>query len=139
MVITAAQPYSIKSEFMFCEGSAEKNIKPMWKLNNVFLQIKHKIYMKLVKKTITNYLRKTYLKHTKGLLVRSTVTLTKRQKMKYNYEILKRVNCLLTTDVFITLKEDKPNFTTNSKCRLINPSKSELGKVINFLNAKMNH
>ena len=33
------------------------------------------------------------------------------------------------TSAFITLKDNKDNFETNPKCRLINPSKSELGKV----------
>ena len=33
------------------------------------------------------------------------------------------------TPAFITLKDHKDNFETNPKCRLINPSKSELGKV----------
>ena len=30
---------------------------------------------------------------------------------------------------FITLKDHKDDFNTNPKCRLINPAKSELGKV----------
>ena len=30
---------------------------------------------------------------------------------------------------FITLKDHKDNFNSNPKCRLINPSKTELGKV----------
>ena len=42
------------------------------------------------------------------------------------------------TDASITLKDHKPNFTTNPKCRLINPSKSELGKVSEFLIEKVN-
>ena len=33
------------------------------------------------------------------------------------------------TELFITLKDRKDNFESNSKCRLINPAKSELGKV----------
>ena len=41
-------------------------------------------------------------------------------------------------DALITLKDDKPNFTTNPKCRLINPLKSELGKVSKFLIEKVN-
>ena len=42
------------------------------------------------------------------------------------------------TDASITLKDYKPNYTTNPKCRLINPSKSELGKVSEFLIEKVN-
>ena len=30
---------------------------------------------------------------------------------------------------FFTLKDDKENFQSNSRCRLINPVKSENGKV----------
>ena len=44
-----------------------------------------------------------------------------------------RVNCLPTTDVFITLKQHEPNFTVNRKCRLFSSSKSELGeRLVNF-------
>ena len=32
-------------------------------------------------------------------------------------------------DAFITIKDHKENFPSNVKCRLINPSKGELGKV----------
>ena len=32
-------------------------------------------------------------------------------------------------NAFITLKDHKPNFHTDTKCRLINPAKSEMGKV----------
>ena len=32
-------------------------------------------------------------------------------------------------NAFVTLKDHKENFDTNPKCRLLNPSKSELGKV----------
>ena len=30
---------------------------------------------------------------------------------------------------FITLNDHKPNFPNNIKCRLINPAKSNLGKI----------
>lgn len=32
-------------------------------------------------------------------------------------------------DAFITLKDHKPNFANKPTCRLINPTKSEIGKV----------
>ena len=32
-------------------------------------------------------------------------------------------------DAFITIKDHKPNYINNTKCRLINPAKSDLGKV----------
>ena len=55
-----------------------------------------------------------------------------------DFEIAERVDCLLMTDAFITLKDHKPNFTTNPKCRLINPLNNELGKVSKFLIGKAN-
>ena len=42
------------------------------------------------------------------------------------------------TDALITLKNHNPNFTSNPKYRLINPSNSELGKVSKFLIEKLN-
>ena len=40
-----------------------------------------------------------------------------------------RINIMAKTPAFITLKDHKDNFESNPKCRLINPLKSELGKV----------
>ena len=40
-----------------------------------------------------------------------------------------RIECLPKTPAFITLKDHKDNFQSSLHCRLINPSKSELGKV----------
>ena len=34
---------------------------------------------------------------------------------------------------YITLKDHKENFNINPKCRLINPAKSELGKVAKLI------
>ena len=45
------------------------------------------------------------------------------------FEIGDRVDCLAKTNAFITLKDHKENFRSNPKCRLINPAKSEIGKV----------
>ena len=43
----------------------------------------------------------------------------KAKTIANNYEITERVNCFPMTDAFN--KEHKPNFTTNPKCRSINP------------------
>ena len=40
-----------------------------------------------------------------------------------------RVNATAKREAFITLKDHKPNFANNPTCRLINPAKSEIGKV----------
>ena len=40
-----------------------------------------------------------------------------------------RVNTTAKREAFITLKDHKPNFANNPTCRLINPAKSEIGKI----------
>ena len=39
---------------------------------------------------------------------------------------------------FITMKDHKPNFPSNIKCRLINPTKSNLGKISKQILEKIN-
>ena len=40
-----------------------------------------------------------------------------------------RIEFLAKNPAFISLKNHKPNFQSTSPCRLINPSKSDIGKV----------
>ena len=40
-----------------------------------------------------------------------------------------RIEQLSENQAFITIKDHKPNFPNNIKCRLINPAKSNLGKI----------
>ena len=40
-----------------------------------------------------------------------------------------RIETLTKKEAFITFKDHKPNFINNPKCRLINPAKSNIGKV----------
>lgn len=40
-----------------------------------------------------------------------------------------RVNTTAKREAFLTLKDHKPNFANNPTCRLINPAKSEIGKI----------
>jgi len=44
-------------------------------------------------------------------------------------QIKDRITTTNTTDAYITLKDHKLNFTNNPKCRLINPSKTEMGII----------
>ena len=44
-------------------------------------------------------------------------------------EIEDKVYSLSKREAFVTMKDHKDNFMNNPKCRLINPTKSELGKV----------
>ena len=40
-----------------------------------------------------------------------------------------RIEKLAMKEAFITLKDHKPNFSDHPTCRLINPSKSEIGTI----------
>ena len=53
-------------------------------------------------------------------------------------ELDDRIERLATTQAFITMKDHKEDFRSNPKCRLINPSKSELGKVSNLILEQIN-
>lgn len=53
-------------------------------------------------------------------------------------QIADRVEMLARKDAFITLKDHKDNFQNNPTCRLINPAKSELGKVSKQITEKIN-
>ena len=46
-----------------------------------------------------------------------------------NLSIGERNDIMAKKSAFITIKDHKDNFNSNPKCRLSNPSKSELGKV----------
>ena len=52
-----------------------------------------------------------------------------------------RVDVTANKEAFITLKDHKPNFANNPTCRLINPTKPELGKIskqiLDRVNAKV--
>ena len=72
-------------------------------------------YSKLLTENISQTYRKTTNK-TYSNVNKETKAIAKK------YEIAERVDYLPMTDAFITLKDYKPNFTTNLKCRLINPS-----------------
>ena len=54
-----------------------------------------------------------------------------------------RINTTARREAFITLKDHKPNFDNNPTCRLINPTKAEIGKIskriLDRINTKVVH
>ena len=51
------------------------------------------------------------------------------KKLAEDLEIDDRVYAYSQCDAFITIKDHKENYMNNTKCRLINPGKSNMGKV----------
>ena len=58
--------------------------------------------------------------------------------MAEKLEISDRVHRTGKKDSFVTLKDHKPGFRSNPQCRLLNPTKPELGKVSKKLLEKTN-
>ena len=91
------------------------------KTNNYY-KITHAAYDKLVTENIT----KNYAKADKTS-VQQLQAESKRLATELSLE--DRIDKLAQKDAFITMKDHKENFDTKPTCRLINPTKSELGKI----------
>ena len=79
-------------------------------------------YDKLIKENVT----KTYKKSNNELVEKldaQSARIAERLKLD------DRVEKLAKTEAFVTLKDHKPNFNDHPTCRLINPSKSEIGAI----------
>ena len=77
-------------------------------------------------KLLKNNIRKSYKKSTERL--EKAINMEAKNIAK-KIQLSDRIECLPKTPAFITLKDHKDNFQSSLHCRLINPSKSELGKV----------
>lgn len=55
-----------------------------------------------------------------------------------NLGLADRINTTAKRDAYITLKDHKANFTNNPSCRLINPTRSEIGKISKQLLDRIN-
>ena len=65
----------------------------------------------------------------KALNNSSNTIISDEKKIPKNLGFDNRIDAIAAKDSFITLKDHKPNFKNNPTCRLINPSKSEIGIV----------
>ena len=60
------------------------------------------------------------------------------RKLAEKLDIADHVEVMSRNEAFITLKDHKPNFQTQTKCRLINLAKSEMGKVSSIMLKEIN-
>ena len=91
-----------------------------------YLQIKPVIFIKqLLKDSITKSCKKSTDRLEKAMEVKNIA----KKKKKKKTQLSDRIECLAKTLAFVTLKDHKNNFQSSLPCRLINPSKSELGKI----------
>ena len=100
------------------------------KTNNVY-ELNKEEHEKLLLENIT----KTYKKAPKKL--EKSINLEAKNITK-NINLDNKVECLAKTEAFITLKDHKENFQNKRPCRLIVPSKSELGHISKIYLDKIN-
>ena len=100
---------------------SEELLVPADKTTN-FYRMDAPAYNDLLQKNITKTYKKLAPDVTNHIDIEAKCTAKKLQ-------LDDRVNATAKREAFITLKDYKPNFANNPTCRLINPAKSEIGKV----------
>ena len=88
-------------------------------------------YNVLLHKNITKTYKKVNLK------VANSIELEAKSLSK-KLQLDDRINTTGKRESFITLKDHKPNFDNNSICRLINPTKAEIGKISKLILDRIN-
>ena len=94
---------------------------PADKTNNLY-KLNNDKYKKLLQDNITESYKKAN--------TNSIRSINKEAKtIAEDLKIDDRIEQFSQREAFITLKDHKENFQNNTKCRLINPAKSEIGKI----------
>ena len=95
-----------------------------------FYKLDKDTYNDLLKKNVTNDYKKTDM-HT---VDKSN---QKQKEMVIKLDLEDRVFATAQKDAYITVKDHKDDYQNNTKCRLINPTKPELGKISKMKLAKI--
>ena len=90
---------------------------------------------KFYNKLLINNISETYKKSDSALFNKIN---REAKNIAERYDIAERVDYFAKLHAFVTLKDHKENFQSNPKCRLINPAKSEIGRVSKFFIENIN-
>ena len=88
-------------------------------------------YKKLLSKNITKSYRKAPERLEKAINIEAKYFSKKLERAN-------RIECRAKYPAFISVKDHKPNFQSSLPCRLINPSKSDIGKISKSILDKVN-
>ena len=99
--------------------------KPSYSL----LLTKQQTFTSWNRQNTTTYQNKTSQSPTKRRILIPYETSIQKKKIATKLGIDDRVDTTANKDAFITLKDHKPNFANKPTCRLINPTKSKIGKI----------
>ena len=103
---------------------------PADKTTNIY-KISVDEYKKLLKDNITSKYKQAPDQTMKSINAEAKSIATKLR-------LDERIERFPKREVFINIKDHKPNFPNNIKCRLINPAKSEIGKITKTLLDQIN-
>ena len=101
--------------------NSKELIIPADKTANMY-KIKPETYEKMLHNNITKDYRKSNNNIVKEINKEA-------KSISEKFKISDRVNVMPEKNAFITIKDHKENFDNDPKCRLINPTKSEIGKI----------
>ena len=87
-----------------------------------FYRVDSTSYNQLLKSSITKSYKKAPTNSVDKII-------SEEKKIAKKLDLDNRIDALVEKDSFVTLKDHKPHFDNNPTCRLINPSKSEIGKI----------
>lgn len=113
------------------QSQLNKDINTIKSSNTIFVQadkstnlyqVKMKDYKKLLVDNVTATYQETERSDVDNINMCAKIIASK-------LDLDDRIEALSEQNAFITIKDHKPNFPNNLKCRLINPSKSEIGKI----------
>ena len=127
-LVKSIQFKKVRNQFQQQLASDVKEIK---KSSNMFvsadkttnlykLQVPH--YRKLLNENITSTYKKT------GREPLNHIN-TEAQAIARDLKLDDRIESFAKREAFVTLKDHKDNFVSHPKCRIINPAKSEIGKI----------
>jgi len=88
-------------------------------------------YEKLLRENITKTYKKADARVTSGINKEAKGIAT-------DLKLQERIEGFADRNAFITLKDHKENFRSNPKCRLINPAKSDIGKISKSILQRVN-
>ena len=103
---------------------------PADKTTNVH-ELKPKEYKKLLRDNVTKIYRKSPPRQEKVINLES-------KEITKNINLEDRIKCIAKNNAFVTLKDRKQNFRPVTPCRLINPCKSEIGKISKIILENVN-
>ena len=96
-----------------------------------FYEITKEDYEKIIHENVT----KKYKKADMSLPKRIN---REARKIAKTFNVADRLDTMAKQEYFITLKDHKEDYRTNSKYRLLNPTKSQLGKIRKQILQKIN-